>query len=94
MHIGLHVKYPLFLSDFNENSVFSIDLRKITKYKFFIKIRKLGAKLFHEDVLTSGQTYGETDVTRETVAFRNFASAPKRQVTYVSELHGQNHLLG
>jgi hypothetical protein len=33
MHVVRHVKYPLFLSDFNENSIFSTDLRKILKYK-------------------------------------------------------------
>jgi hypothetical protein len=54
----------------------------------------MGAKFFHEDDLTSRQTYGETDMTKVIVAFRNFASAPKRQVTYVSELHEYNHLLG
>jgi len=29
MYIGLHVKYPLFLPDFNRTSIFSKDLRKI-----------------------------------------------------------------
>ena len=33
MHIGLHVKYRLFLSDFNENLIFSTDFRKILKCK-------------------------------------------------------------
>jgi len=33
MYIGLHVKYPLFLSDFNENLNFSIDFRKMLKYQ-------------------------------------------------------------
>ena len=28
MYIGLHVNYPLFLSDFKEISIFSTDLKK------------------------------------------------------------------
>jgi hypothetical protein len=34
-----------------------------------MKIRPVGAELFHED--------GRTDMTKLTVAFRNFANAPK-----------------
>jgi len=33
MHFGLHVKYPLFLSDVNESLIFLIDFRKILKYE-------------------------------------------------------------
>jgi hypothetical protein len=32
MHIDLHVKYPLFLSDFNETLILSTDFRKILKF--------------------------------------------------------------
>jgi len=32
LYIGLHVKYPLFLSDFNEALISSTDFRKILKY--------------------------------------------------------------
>jgi hypothetical protein len=33
MYIGLHVKYPLFLSDFKETLIFSTDCGKILKYQ-------------------------------------------------------------
>ena len=39
------------------------------KYFKFMEIRQVGAELFHVD--------GQTDVTKLTVAFRNFANAPK-----------------
>ena len=31
---GLHVKYPLFFSDFNKTSILSTDFRKYFKYQF------------------------------------------------------------
>jgi hypothetical protein len=34
MYIGLHVKCPLFLSDFNENGIFSTVFRKHSNIKF------------------------------------------------------------
>ena len=44
----------------------------------FIKIRPVGAELFHAD----GQTDGQTDTSKLIVAFRNVANAPKNQQTY------------
>jgi len=31
MYIGIHAKYPLFLSDFNKSLIFSADFKKIQK---------------------------------------------------------------
>jgi len=45
--IGLHIKYPSFLSDFNKTSIFLTDFRRILKK--IIKNFSLGAELFHAD---------------------------------------------
>jgi hypothetical protein len=42
-----------------------------------MKIRRVGAELFHEDGQTDGRTGGQIDMTKLIVAFRNFAKAPK-----------------
>jgi len=34
MYVGLHVKYSLFLSDFNETNIFLEDFRKCSNIKF------------------------------------------------------------
>jgi hypothetical protein len=83
MYIGLHVKYRLLLLDFIETCIFLTDFRKMFKhFKDFMKIRPVGAELFHAD--------GRIDITKVTVAIGNFASAPKMalklsvwQVTYL-----------
>jgi hypothetical protein len=50
--IGLHVKYPLFLSDFNKTLIFSADLKKKIQISTFLKIHPVGAEL----LLADGQT--------------------------------------
>jgi len=55
MCIGLHVKYPLFLSDFNKTCIISKDFSKNTQIPNFIKIHPVGVGLVHAD--------GQIDVT-------------------------------
>jgi hypothetical protein len=69
MYIGLHVKYLLFLSDFNETWIFSTDFREKPQISNFMKIRPMGSELFHSDE--------RTDMTKLIVASRNFANAYK-----------------
>jgi hypothetical protein len=67
MRIGLLVKYPLLLSDFNEAGIFS---KKILKYHF------------HENPSSGSRVvpFGQTDRHNEAViSFRNFANAPKNK---------------
>jgi hypothetical protein len=44
----------------------------------FTKLRPVGAELFHAD--------GQTGMTKPTVAFRNFANAPKNSFTRTFQL--------
>ena len=52
----LHVRLPLFLSDFDETSIFSTDFGKRTRISNFMKIRPLGNELLHADGRTDRQT--------------------------------------
>jgi hypothetical protein len=65
MHIELHVKYRLFVSDFKGNFDFLDRFSKNTQILNFMKIRPLGAELFH------------SDMTEIIVAFSHFANAPQ-----------------
>ena len=73
MYIGLHAKYLLSLSDFNENWNSLSRFSKNTPVSNFMKIRTIGAVLFHADRWKKERT----DMTQLIVAFRNFANAPK-----------------
>jgi hypothetical protein len=100
MVIGLHVKYSLFLSDFNKNWIFSTDFGKIFKYKFYKNpFRGIG-------VLPYGQTDGRGDkrtdewtgkMTKLIIAFRNLGNAPKKspinENILNTSLFGHNQLL-
>jgi len=123
MYIGLHVKYTLFLSNFDEIWIFSTDFRRNTQISNFTKIRLVGAESFyaggqtdghdevnsllsqfyerrlskkysniklHENpssggrVLLCRRTDRQTDMTKLTASFRNFANADFRRNTQIS----------
>ena len=70
---SLHVKYPLFLSLFNETWIFSADLRKVLKYLDL-----------HKNPYSRSRVVpcGQTDMMKVVVVFRNFANAPKNRSQY------------
>ena len=70
MYVSLHVKYRLFLSDFNENLIFQTDFRKIIRHK-------ISWKSVQWEQSRSLRKDGRTDVMKLTVGVRNSAKAPK-----------------
>jgi hypothetical protein len=80
MYIGLHIKYSLLLSDFNETWILSTDFRKIVKTQISSKMRSVRAKLFHAD--------GQTD--REDEANNRFSQFCERALKHSSLLQTQS----
>jgi len=69
MYTGLHMKYPLYLSDFIETRIFSEDFRKTQNITF------------HENLPCRSQAVPcgwRTDMGKLIAAFRNFANVPKK----------------
>ena len=81
--ICLHVKYPFFLSDFNETWISSGDFRKIHKCPFSCNLVQWDPGCSGR---LDGRTEGETDITKLIVAFHNFTKPPKnRSITKLYE---------
>jgi aspartyl/asparaginyl beta-hydroxylase (cupin superfamily) len=70
----LHVKYPLFLSDFIETWFFSTEFRQKLKYQVSSKSVQWEQSC---SMRTDGRRDGQTVMTKLTVAFRNYANAPR-----------------
>jgi hypothetical protein len=83
MYIGLHVKCPLFLSDFNETWIVSTYFWKIFRYQISWKSVRWESSC---SMRTDGQTERQTGVTKLIVAFRNFANASKRTAWFGSKV--------
>ena len=77
MYIGLHVKCPLFLSDFSETWYVSTEFRKLLKYQ-------ISWKSVPWEPSCSMRTDGRTDMTQLKVAFRNFCLRAEK---YVPKFH-------
>ena len=73
MYPGIHVKYPLFLSDFNETWLFSTDGRKILISKF-VKTLPMEAELFCEEGQTDRQTDRHDEANSRFSQFRQSAN--------------------
>jgi len=71
MCCGIHVKYPLFFSDFKWTCIFLNRFLKNTLTSNFVKIHSVGAELFHADK--------RTDMTRLIVAVHNSVNMPKNE---------------
>ena len=69
MYFGLYVKYPLFLSYFNESRTSSTDFRKVLKYKVTWK-----SVLWEQSC--SMRTDRRTGIKKLIVIFCNFVNAP------------------
>jgi len=80
--IGLHVKYPLCLSDFNKTWIFSIDFGKNSRVIKYHKNCPVGAQFFDVEGRTDIQTDRPTDMMKLIVAFRNFTNAPKENCIF------------
>jgi hypothetical protein len=80
MYIGLHVKYTLFLSDFNETWILLTNFWKILPYV-------IPRKSVQWEPSCSMRTDRQTDMTKLIVAARKFANAPKKTLHSAQTQH-------
>jgi hypothetical protein len=76
IYIGLHVKYPLFLSHFNETRVFLTYFRKTLKYQISWKSGKWEPSCY----MRTARLTRRRVKTKLSVAFRNDASTSNRKL--------------
>jgi hypothetical protein len=78
VHIGPDVQCLLFLSDFNENWLFSTNVLKTHKIPNFTKVLPGGTQLFYADKI-----YGQADIyaymLNLIIAFRSLTKVPKKR---------------
>jgi len=79
MYFSLHVKYPLFLSDFNDIWILTTGFWKILKYQISLKSVQWKQS-------RSMRTDRRTGMTKLIVAFRSFANASKNDVISVAKM--------
>jgi len=78
MYVAIHVKYPLFLCNFERNL---ISLDRFSKSTNFMRILAVGAELLHEEKGTDGRTDRCTNIMKLIVAFRNLAKKKLQEKT-------------
>ena len=83
MYRGIHVKHPLFFSEFNEILIFLADLLKTLKR--IMKILPFGAELCHSEE-------GQTVVTTLIVAFRSSTKASQNVFGIYSHYNGSRYI--
>jgi hypothetical protein len=77
MHIGLHIKYPLFLSNLNETEFSRQTFGGGGGETKNIKCNENPCS--GSGVVSCEQTDGQTDMTNLTVPFRNFVTASRKR---------------